>query len=116
MFRSVTFVGSYPQFTVSYRGTNKAFTLIDEGSQLLLARKYHLPLFLHSRAAHTDFVTILREEGFGVDGGRSLGAKGGVVHSFTGTAAEAAELVCKHGVIYYFGRPLSAYRWIWDFI
>ena len=62
-------------------------------SQLSLAKKYHLPLFLHSRAAHADFVRILREEGFGEDGGRGVGANGGVVHSFTGTVAEAAELV-----------------------
>ncbi|EMD41932.1 hypothetical protein CERSUDRAFT_90521 [Gelatoporia subvermispora B] len=62
-------------------------------SQLRLARKLHLPLFLHSRAAHADFVRILREEGFGEDGGRNVGAKGGVVHSFTGTLAEAAELM-----------------------
>ena len=37
--------------------------------QLSLAKKYHLPLFLHSRAAHSDFVSILREEGFGTNGG-----------------------------------------------
>jgi len=60
-------------------------------SQLALAKKYHLPLFLHSRAAHADFVEILREEGFGEDGGRAEGAKGGVVHSFTGSIPEALE-------------------------
>jgi len=37
-------------------------------------------------------VRILREEGFH-DGGKSVGAKGGVVHSFTGTVAEVVELV-----------------------
>jgi TatD DNase family protein len=63
------------------------------GLQLSLAKKYHLPLFLHSRAAHADFVEILRSEGFGDDGGRTTGANGGVVHSFTGTIQEAAELV-----------------------
>lgn len=63
------------------------------GSQLSLAKKYHLPLFLHSRAAHGDFVTILREEGFGTDGGRAVGGKGGVVHSFTGKKSELDELV-----------------------
>ncbi|KAK7695315.1 hypothetical protein QCA50_002505 [Cerrena zonata] len=62
-------------------------------AQLSLAKKYHLPLFLHSRAAHADFVQILREEGFGEDGGRAVGAKGGVVHSHTGTADEAIELM-----------------------
>ncbi|THH02563.1 hypothetical protein EW026_g292 [Hermanssonia centrifuga] len=56
--------------------------------QLSLAKKHHLPLFLHSRAAHADFVSILREEGFGEDGGRGAGAKGGVVHSFTATKPE----------------------------
>ncbi|KAI0689875.1 Mg-dependent DNase [Cytidiella melzeri] len=61
--------------------------------QLSLAKKYHLPLFLHSRAAHSDFVNILREEGFAEDGGRAAGANGGVVHSFTGTVEEAAELM-----------------------
>ena len=63
------------------------------GIQLALAKKHHLPLFLHSRAAHADLVKILREEGFGQDGGRAIGANGGVVHSFTGTIEEAAELV-----------------------
>ncbi|KAJ7654988.1 Mg-dependent DNase, partial [Mycena polygramma] len=62
-------------------------------SQLTLAKKYHLPLFLHSRAAHEDFVKILKEEGFGEDGGKCVGGKGGVVHSFTGSAQEATELM-----------------------
>ncbi|KAJ7900173.1 Mg-dependent DNase [Mycena olivaceomarginata] len=62
-------------------------------SQLSLAKKYHLPLFLHSRAAHADFVRILREEGFGEDGGKAVGGKGGVVHSFTGSTEEVAELM-----------------------
>lgn len=63
------------------------------GIQLSLAKKYHLPLFLHSRAAHPDFVRILKEEGFGIDGGRNVGANGGVVHSFTGGPEEALEYV-----------------------
>ncbi|KAF8349741.1 Mg-dependent DNase, partial [Amanita rubescens] len=61
--------------------------------QLGLAKRYHLPLFLHSRAAHADFVKILRDEGFGNDGGRDVGGKGGVVHSFTGSIEEAQELM-----------------------
>ncbi|GJJ09887.1 hypothetical protein Clacol_004111 [Clathrus columnatus] len=63
------------------------------GMQLALAKKYHLPLFLHSRSAHADFVRILKEEGFGDDGGRKSGANGGVVHSFTGSPEEATEYV-----------------------
>jgi TatD DNase family protein len=70
------------------------------GAQLVLAKKYHLPLFLHSRAAHIDFVKILKEEGLGEDGGKSVGAKGGVVHSFTGSSEEAAELI---GMGFYIG-------------
>jgi TatD DNase family protein len=63
------------------------------GSQLALAKKFHLPLFLHSRAAHSDFVQILRDEGFGEDGGRAVGGRGGVVHSFTGPAQDAIDYV-----------------------
>ncbi|KAL1749172.1 hypothetical protein HDZ31DRAFT_79035 [Schizophyllum fasciatum] len=61
-------------------------------SQLALAKKHGLPLFLHSRAAHADFVRILREEGFGENGGSAVGGKGGVVHSFTGAEQEAKDL------------------------
>jgi TatD DNase family protein len=45
-----------------------------------------LPLFLHSRAAHKDFVRLLKEREHGLE-------KRGVVHSFTGTKAEMLELV-----------------------
>ncbi|KAF8598168.1 hypothetical protein BDV93DRAFT_609958 [Ceratobasidium sp. AG-I] len=62
-------------------------------SQLALAKKYHLPLFLHVRAAHDDFVQILRDEGFGEDGGKAVGGRGGVVHSFTGRTKEMKEFV-----------------------
>ncbi|KAF8323262.1 hypothetical protein DL93DRAFT_2223201 [Clavulina sp. PMI_390] len=62
-------------------------------AQLSLAKKYSLPLFLHSRAAHRDFVQILTEEGFAENGGKDVGGKGGVVHSFTGTVDEARELM-----------------------
>lgn len=61
--------------------------------QLGLAKKHHLPLFLHSRAAHADFVQILKEEGYGEDGGRAVGGRGGVVHSYTGGKEELQELV-----------------------
>jgi len=49
-----------------------------------------LPLFLHSRAAHDDFVRLLKEA-FGPKLERL--EKGGVVHSFTGTAEEMRELM-----------------------
>jgi TatD DNase family protein len=48
-----------------------------------------LPLFLHSRAAHSDFVGLLKSA-FGPRLERL--EKGGVVHSFTGTVEEMREL------------------------
>lgn len=56
---------------------------------LLLSKKFNLPLFLHDRhpEAHSDFLRILKEVGFGP------GWPGGVAHSFTGTTAEMHELV-----------------------
>lgn len=86
------------------------------GSQLSLAKKYHLPLFLHSRAAHNDFVQILREEGFGEDGGRAVGGRGGVVHSFTGSPQEANDYVRARDSP---PKPISLRdtpRLTWDFI
>ncbi|PWN50645.1 hypothetical protein IE53DRAFT_395025 [Violaceomyces palustris] len=76
--------------------------------QLQLAIRFGLPLFLHSRAAHTDFVSILkpriqeihasvqsspaRLQSYSKD--RDDSSKlAGVVHSFTGTVAEAKELL-----------------------
>ncbi|KAH8835894.1 hypothetical protein DL96DRAFT_1666497 [Flagelloscypha sp. PMI_526] len=61
-------------------------------SQLQLAKKHSLPLFLHSRNTAGDFSAILKEEGFGVDGGLAVGGRGGVVHSHTGSWEEAEEL------------------------
>ena len=60
--------------------------------QLTLAAsmKPQLPLFLHSRAAHSDFVNCLKSA-FG-DNLERL-EKGGVVHSFTGTVEEMRELM-----------------------
>ncbi|KAH0494399.1 hypothetical protein TgHK011_001019 [Trichoderma gracile] len=49
-----------------------------------------LPLFLHSRAAHRDFVDLLKRA-FGESLERL--EKGGVVHSFTGTIEEMKELM-----------------------
>lgn len=57
---------------------------------LVLAMKPQLPLFLHSRAAHQDFVSLLKQK-FG--NGLEKLERGGVVHSFTGTAAEMQELM-----------------------
>ncbi len=54
--------------------------------QLAIAVKLHLPLFLHSRAAHGDFVRILGEHEKDLP-------KRGVVHSFTGTVEEMRDLV-----------------------
>jgi TatD DNase family protein len=54
--------------------------------QLDLAIEINLPLFLHSRAAHEDFKTLLKER-------LDKLPKRGVVHSFTGTEQEMLELV-----------------------
>jgi TatD DNase family protein len=61
-------------------------------AQLALAASLtpQLPLFLHSRAAHADFVRLLKEA-FGPRLERL--EKGGVVHSFTGTVDEMRELM-----------------------
>lgn len=58
--------------------------------QLAASLKPQLPLFLHSRAAHADFVRLLKEA-FGPRLERL--EKGGVVHSFTGTVEEMRELM-----------------------
>jgi TatD DNase family protein len=62
-----------------------------------------------------DFVQILRDEGFGENGGRAVGGNGGVVHSFTGTAEEVAELVCAVCWPVLHLRPDRVYRYRWDF-
>lgn len=54
--------------------------------QLDIACHLDLPLFLHSRAAHTDFVRLLNER-------KDQLPRRGVVHSFTGTVEEMQELV-----------------------
>lgn len=66
--------------------------------QLEMATKVRLPLFLHSRAAHKDFVAILKpylDELRPTKGHVDAGSPGsvGVVHSFTGTAEELHELI-----------------------
>jgi len=52
--------------------------------QLALATKHDLPLFLHSRNCHADFISILRSHPSPIRV---------VVHSFAGTLEEALELI-----------------------
>jgi TatD DNase family protein len=54
--------------------------------QLDIACELDLPLFLHSRAAHEDFVRLLNER-------KDKLPRRGVVHSFTGTIEEMKGLV-----------------------
>lgn len=60
-------------------------------AQLEIAVKVQLPLFLHSRAAHVDFVRVLK--GVLGEGLEKLEGRGGLVHSFTGSVEEMRELV-----------------------
>lgn len=71
---------------------NKTVQLHSFAEQLKVAAslKPQLPLFLHSRAAHADFVRLLKNA-FG-ERLENL-EKGGVVHSFTGTVEEMKELM-----------------------
>lgn len=109
LFNESIFVGVTMQVTVFY--TDGTLT----GSQLSLAKKHHLPLFLHSRAAHNDFVQILRDEGFGEDGGRAVGGRGGVVHSFTGPPQDAIDYVRARDSPYEAGSLRNVPRSTWDF-
>lgn len=71
---------------------SRAVQLHSFAAQLRVAAelKPQLPLFLHSRAAHEDFSRLLRDA-FGPHLERL--ERGGVVHSFTGSAQEARELL-----------------------
>ncbi|KAF5575224.1 DNase [Fusarium pseudoanthophilum] len=71
---------------------SKSIQLHSFAAQLQVAASIspQLPLFLHSRAAHNDFVRLLTEA-FGEKLEKL--EKGGVVHSFTGTAEEMRELM-----------------------
>lgn len=71
---------------------SKKIQLHSFAAQLELAAslKPQLPLFLHSRVAHDDFVRLLKEA-FGPRLERL--EHGAVVHSFTGTAEEMRELM-----------------------
>ncbi|EDW25764.1 GL15649, partial [Drosophila persimilis] len=61
--------------------------------QLSLAAEFRLPLFLHMRNAHSDFMAIL---GRNRDKLKECG--GGVVHSFTGTLEEAHSILAFGGL------------------
>lgn len=54
-------------------------------SQLQLAERHKLPLFLHNRNSATDLIQILREN--------KSKLFGGVVHSFDGTIEQATEII-----------------------
>jgi TatD DNase family protein len=60
--------------------------------QLALAVELHLPVFLHDREAHADFLPMLREF--------RAGLPGAIVHCFTGSEAELA--------VNFFGLKLTA--------
>lgn len=71
------------------------YTFTDEfdRAQLEIAKKYHLPLFLHSRNCREDLKALLTEANMHINGGEAVGGRGGVAHSFTGTTEEMEELV-----------------------
>ena len=53
--------------------------------QFELAMIYQLPMFLHCRNSHKDFISLMKKYRNKI--------KGGVVHSFTGTPQEANEII-----------------------
>ena len=57
--------------------------------QVVIARELQKPLYLHVRAAHDDFVYILKKNGYDGENNPSTLA----VHCFTGSAAELQEYV-----------------------
>ncbi|KAI8117464.1 hypothetical protein FF38_13349 [Lucilia cuprina] len=63
--------------------------------QLQLAEDFKLPLFLHCRNSHKDFMDILSRNRSKLDA-----CGGGVVHSFTGTLEEAQEVLDFHPNLY----------------
>jgi TatD DNase family protein len=67
--------------------------------QLQLAVELQLPVFLHQRDAHDDFVSMLREH--------SSGLVGAVAHCFTGSVDEALEYVAM-------GMHIGITGWICD--
>ncbi|ROT43496.1 TatD family hydrolase [Sodiomyces alkalinus F11] len=86
---------SFGEFGLDYdrlHYCSKVIQIHSFAAQLDLAASLQpqLPLFLHSRACHADFVSLLKKT-FGSKLERL--EKGGVVHSFTGTIEEARELM-----------------------
>lgn len=63
--------------------------------QLKLAEEFKLPLFLHCRNSHEDFMEILKNNRSILDV-----CGGGVVHSFTGTLEEAQQVLDFHPKLY----------------
>ncbi|EDW02483.1 GH22015 [Drosophila grimshawi] len=61
--------------------------------QLSLAEEFRLPLFLHMRNAHEDFMAILER-----NREKLQACGGGVVHSFTGTLEEAKNILAFGGL------------------
>ena len=62
--------------------SSKEHQLAGFAAQFALAEEFSLPMFLHSRNCSEDFVRLVGEN-------RHRMPKGGVVHSFTGSAVEA---------------------------
>lgn len=81
--------------------SSKQYQLRHFELQLQLSKQYRLPLFLHCRAAHDDFVSILRrhlkeiEEACQIKGSNSNSSKArsGIVHCFTGSIEEMREFL-----------------------
>ncbi|MFA5590016.1 MAG: TatD family hydrolase [Lysobacteraceae bacterium] len=75
--------------------------------QLKLAREFALPLILHARKALDEVMALLRRFGSGGDGGGP--ALRGVVHSFSGSAQQAAQLY-EMGFLVGIGGPVTHER------
>lgn len=58
-------------------------------NQIILAREFKKPLYLHVRAAHSDFISLLCKHGY--DGKNNAAAL--AVHCFTGSVAELEDYV-----------------------